>query len=428
MLKNKSVSLIGFGKSNQALYSYLKKKGIDPIIRVPTECNLPQNAKAVVGGDYLDAQEDFVFRSPVVRPDKINTNGRIYTEIGYFLENTSAIKIGITGSDGKTTTSSLIYEMLRAQGLNAHLGGNIGTPLIDKLDTLRESDLCVVELSSFQLFDIKPRLDIGIITNISQNHLDWHLDMNEYVSAKKNILTNAEQVVLPYGLFPKKHLKDKKTTYFSLDNLEPYMEKGASYVYLKDDYIYRNGKPLMRASELSLRGRFNLLNFLCATSACFDYVSVDTLQLVAREFKGVECRMQTVCTRDGITFIDSSIDSTPTRTLATLSALEAGRVVIILGGYDKGLDYSVLKDALLKTRAVVLCGENKEKILPHIREHKRIIITSTLKEATQSAIYCATDGDCVVLSPASASFDMFENYKARSRAYRQAINEILDKK
>ncbi|MBQ7761705.1 MAG: UDP-N-acetylmuramoyl-L-alanine--D-glutamate ligase [Clostridia bacterium] len=423
MLANKSVALIGFGKSNQALYTYLKSKDIHPTIRVPNTCTLPPNSKVIVGKDYLNTSEDVIFRSPVIRPDKIKARGKIYTEIGYFLEKTPSFKIGITGSDGKTTTSTLIHKILEAEGKASYLGGNIGTPLITYLDKMQADDISVCELSSFQLFDMMPHLDVSVITNISQNHLDWHIDMDEYKYAKENILINSKKLILCLDQYEKRQFPNKEVTYFSKDKPIT-LNKDASYIYTQGGYIVRNGTRLFPIDEIKLKGEFNLLNYLCAIATTYHLVSLDKIVQVARTFSGVSNRMEQVANINGVTFIDSSIDSTPTRTNATLSALDLKNSVVILGGYDKNLDYSILKNTLSGVRAIVLCGENSQKIYTHIKNHKNVIFAPSLLQATREAYNQALPCGTVVLSPASASFDMFENYKEKSKEYRKAINTL----
>lgn len=421
MEKDKSFALVGFGKSNQAVYTYLKSKGIDPVIRVPDNTNLPNDAKAIIGRDYLNTTEDIIFRSPVVRPDKIKTRGKIYTEISYFLEKASCYKIGITGSDGKTTTSTIIYQILKDKN-KAYLGGNIGTPLITYLDKIQRDDLCVCELSSFQLFDTAPSLDVAIITGITPNHLDWHRDMREYISAKENILVNSKRLILSLDMYEGSSFHNKEITYFSLYKPK-HIKPNASYVYTENGKIILNDKPLFDACEIMLKGKFNLLNYLCAIATTYPQVPLEEIRRVARTFSGVEHRMENVDTVNGVTFIDSSIDSTPSRTNATLSTLDLESTIVILGGYDKNLDYSILREALSRVKGIVLCGESSEKIYK-ATDCKNAIFTTTLEEATRVAYNLAEPKDSVILSPASASFDMFENYCEKSKAYRKAINTL----
>ena len=237
-LKDKSVSLLGYGVSNSAVCECLLKNGIFPTVRNEKIVDLPNGANGIFGGDYLNAEEDVVFRSPAIRGEKISKDSRVYTEISFSLENTQAHKIGITGSDGKTTTATLIYEILKADEKASYLVGNIGNPLISYIDKIESNDFIVSELSSFQLFDYTPSLDVAVVTSISENHLDWHKDMSEYVLSKRNIVKNAKCVVLNYDM-PYRELFDiKNTVYCSLSDLSPIIldKKRKYYVVTDDDF------------------------------------------------------------------------------------------------------------------------------------------------------------------------------------------------
>ena len=215
-IKSGDISLIGYGISNRALCNYFLKKGISLTVRCPQECELPEGVKGIFGNEYLNVTEKTVFRSPGVRPNLINGECEIYTEIGYALEKAPSFKIGVTGSDGKTTTSTLIYRMLMCGGKNAFLCGNVGSALIGIADKIGKGDYVVAELSSFQLFDCAPFLDVAAVTNITENHLDWHKDISEYISAKKNIVKNAKCAVLNYDDPVVRNFECKNKVYFSL--------------------------------------------------------------------------------------------------------------------------------------------------------------------------------------------------------------------
>jgi UDP-N-acetylmuramoylalanine--D-glutamate ligase len=244
--------------------------------------------------------------------------------------------------------------------------------------------------------------------------------MSEYVSAKENALTSSKKLVLNFDQYEKRPFPNKEVAYFSLSKPN-YKNLNASYFYLENGFIVRNGTPLFKASEILLRGEFNILNYLSAIAAAYDYTTLDKIREVARTFEGVAHRMEHVATVNGVCFIDSSIDSTPTRTNATVSALDLEKTVVILGGYDKNLDYSTLK--VDNAKAIILCGENSQKIYKSIK-NKNVIFTSSLDQATREAYNQALPKGTVILSPASASFDMFENYCEKSKAYRRAIDSL----
>lgn len=415
-----SVALIGLGVSNRAVLDYLLEHNITPVVRCPEKITLPRGACGVFGKNYLNTCEDMVFRSPSVRPDKILGRGKVFSEISFSLENARCFKIGVTGSDGKTTTSTLIHKILCEAGKGAYLVGNVGTPLISYLDRIKKEDFICCELSSFQLFDYKPSLDVAIVTGITPNHLDWHRDFAEYVLSKKNITKNARRVILPYDL-PGRRLFDGDTvSYFSLSDLS---HLGGKHAYLKDGYVYYGKKRLFPKEKIKLVGDFNIKNVLCTILATYDLVGLMPILNIVSTFGGVSHRMERVASVSGVDFVDSSIDSTPDRTAATLSAFDKSRVIAIMGGYDKNLKYDILKEATKGLKAIVLLGENREKILM-CQEAQRVFTVNTMHEAVSLASSLAVAGDTILLSPASASFDMYKNYEEKSEAFLCAIRGI----
>lgn len=420
-LKNKTVSLVGYGVSNHTLGKYFQENGIEFLVRNKEKIDLSQGIKCVFGDGYLNTDEDIVFRSPSVNPKKINGKGRIFTEISYSLEKAQAHKIGITGSDGKTTTSTMINEILKRE-YNSFLVGNIGTPLIGYLDVIKNKDYLICELSSFQLYDYTPMLDCAVVTGISQNHLDWHSSMADYIFAKRNIVKKARRTVVNYDSPYKDFFLGENTTYFSLHDISPLADKGVDSVYIKDGIIYHKKEPLFESDTIKVKGKYNLLNALASISATYDIVSLDKIKDALSKFEGVEHRAQEIDIINGITFIDSSIDSTPNRTISTLSAFPKEKSIVIMGGYDKNLSYDCLAEALKDLKCVVLFGENREKIYRAIKNSaKKIINVNNIFEATNASFKEARAGDFVILSPASASFDMFKNYKERAEKFKEAI-------
>lgn len=424
-LNNKSVSLVGYGVSNKALCRYLMKRGVVPTVRAPQACDLPKGMTGVFGDGYLNTEEDVVFRSPGVCPSGISKRGEVYTEARFALEKIKSKCIGITGSDGKTTTSTLVYRMLCQGGKNAFLCGNIGLPIIDLCDSVGENDVLVAELSSFQLCDMCPVLDVAVITNITQNHLDWHTDMDDYIQAKANILKNARRCVLNYDDPVLRTLCPKGGVYFSLKDCRSLLCSQWDFAHVCDGNVCYNNEVLFPVSEIRLKGRFNVYNVLSAIGCVYGTVDTDSIRKVAREFLGVDNRMEAVAEINGVEFINSAIDTTPSRTNATLSAFDLERVILIVGGYDKHLSYGVLKDVLTRAKAVVALGENRDKIA-EASCGRHIINVNTLKEAVQVAYSLASRGDFVILSPASASFDMFKNYKEKAKCFKEAVKGLVN--
>lgn len=424
IFQGKSVSLVGYGKSNKDVLAYLLKNEIYPIVRNQSECILPNGVKGIFTNDYLHADEDIVFRSPGIRPDRIKAHGQILCEASFSLENISAYKIGVTGSDGKTTVSTLIHNMLLFGGHSSRLGGNIGTPLISQLDKINKEDYVVSELSSFQLIDTAPKIDTAVITNISENHLDWHTSFLEYVFAKRNILKKAKRAVInldcPYNEF----FTHENISYFSLNDLSHIMSPNYSYTYISNGYFCHNGTRLFDIDKIKLRGDFNISNILCAIATVYPYVDIEAIKHVATEFSGVSHRMQSIMVLNGVTFVDSSIDSTPTRTKRTLSAFDKEKAIVILGGYDKNLSYDTLYEPTKGIKCAIVLGANREKILKNVTGAKRVINVNTLNEAVTLAYKEAQGGDYVILSPASASFDMFENYEQRAEKFKEILRGL----
>ncbi|MBQ8163643.1 MAG: UDP-N-acetylmuramoyl-L-alanine--D-glutamate ligase [Clostridia bacterium] len=426
---NMSFSLVGYGVSNQALAGYFLDRGIDFVVRTPEKVDTPKGVTNIYGNGYLNSYEDIVFRSPVLRPERIRTDGIVTTEIKYALSKAKGIKIGITGSDGKTTVSTLIYEMIKNSGKDALLCGNIGSPLIDKLDRVSEKTHIVCELSSFQLFDHSPYLDVALITNITENHLDWHLTLDEYIQTKLGILKNASRAVIDIdNEYLEKELsnisRDKRLVCVSFEKKDIKREN-TDLVYIENGSICYNGEAVLQTDRIKLRAGFNIKNYALAIASSYPYVTREAILKTAEEFTGVCHRMELVCEKNGISFCDSSIDSTPSRTQKTLSAFDKDKVALILGGYDKNLDYSQMKEAVDGVKAVILCGENAPKIYDAIKASKtKIYIEEIFDNAVKKAYSLCQEGDTVLLSPASASFDMFANYKERSKAFLAIAREL----
>lgn len=425
-----SVSLIGYGVSNRALCAYLLKNGVCPTVRTPEREEMPKCVTNICGKDYLYACEDIVFRSPSVRPDKIKTNGIIKTEIGFSLENACGVKIGITGSDGKTTTSTIIYELLSEQGKDAILCGNIGTPLVSQLDRVKKDTYTVAELSSFQLMDASLCLDVAIITGITENHLDWHTDFHEYTEAKLNIIANASKIVLDYDneILRGKIERVPQNAYLVLTSLGEkidFKRENTSYVTVKNGSVYYDEAELLPTEKIKLRGNHNIKNYQSAIGALYPIISKKTAENVAERFSGAPHRCELALAKNGVNFYDSSIDTTPSRTIATLGAFDKKHVILLLGGYDKCLDYMPLSSALNGVYACVICGENSHKIYEAIKNTEtKIFLENTFFDAVKRAFSLARTGDSVLLSPSSASFDMFKSYRERAEKFKDIIKEL----
>ena len=451
-VKGKYVAIMGMGVSNTPLIKYLMdldanitvfdKKSEDELDKAVIEEYAIQGVKFSLGEKYLDnlVGYDIIFRSPSMRPDipalekELDRGAILTSEIEMLIDLCPGKIIAVTGSDGKTTTTTLIYKMLSEAGYHCYLGGNIGIPLFAKIDEMRPEDIIVLELSSFQLMTLKKSPEIAVVTNVSPNHLDIHKSYEEYIEAKKNIFKYQDKdgiVVLNYD--------NDITRDFSLEakgNVRYFSTK----VKLDDGVILDNdiikiseGKirqQIIKTDDILLLGKHNIENSCTAIAAVKDLVSPEDIVKVLTTFKGVEHRDEFVATINGAKWYNDSIGSSPTRTIAGLVSFK-NKVILIAGGYDKHLDYTDLGKYIAKhVKTLILLGQTKEKIklatLKELDERGKgeelpIIECQTLEEAVNKAHDIAKDGDTVFFSPASASFDMFKNFEERGNKYKELV-------
>ena len=372
---------------------------------------------------------DFIFRSPGIRPDTegieaIVKNGAVLTsEAELFFERARGRIYGITGSDGKTTTSTITYELLKNAGKSVYLAGNIGVPLVTLLERLTEKDITVAELSSFQLMTLGRSPGIAAVTSISENHLDYHKNLSEYLNAKCNIFSNDECKRLVIGKESAKKLgfskraRPKDITYTSVNVV-------CDGVYLKDGKIYLYGKETLDTADMRLSGIHNVQNMMTAIGITQGDVSEEDIKAVAKDFRGVSHRMELVCEKDGKRFYDSSIDSTPSRTLATLACFNKP-LTVICGGYDKNLDYTELARELPRyADKLVLTGASMEKIKKAFEGYEgniKIYTETDFEKAVRLAEEITPNGGSVLLSPACASFDAFKNFEERGKRFAEIV-------
>lgn len=446
-VKNKTVTIIGAGISNTPLVEMFARYGCrsiqirdkNPISADRLELFQKFGAQIVCGENYLeDLNSQLILRTPGMRPDrpelvKAREQGAVVTsETQLFLRFCPCKTFGVTGSDGKTTTTTLISKLLATTGRKVHLGGNIGRPLLPILDQIQPEDYVCLELSSFQLMDAQYSPDVSVITNISENHLDWHKDMQEYKQAKANIFLHQKpggNLILnqddPESTAYAKQYHGK-IRYFSLKNP---VEEGA---WLAQDVLTYNQPgyspvSLFCKNNIRIPGIYNVANYLAAICSVYQEVDPQSILAVAREFNGVEHRVEHVRTLGGVRYYNSSIDSSPARTIATLGAFEE-KLTVICGGYDKNLDYTVLKPHFEKrVKAVYVTGQTAPKILSALEGADTpytICRCDSLKDALEKAKSKALPGDVVILSPASASFDSFKNFEERGRYFKDLVNNL----
>jgi len=408
-------------------------------------------ARLIAGEQYLEALDDqVIFRAPGIRPDipafasAVKKGALLTTEMELFFSLCPAEIIGITGSDGKTTTTTLTGLMLEREQKSrdvgrVYVGGNIGTPLLPLVEKMTADDFCVVELSSFQLQEMNFSAHRAAVTNISPNHLDWHTDMEEYIWAKTNLyrhgqnkllVVNAENdVTLSLG-----RQTFRPVTWFSSVKKTPaefgeILRAGDRAVYAREGRILffdgNREEEILKISQILLPGKHNLENYMTAIALTRGLVRRESIGEVAKSFTGVAHRLEPVCVRDGVTYYNSSIDSSPSRTAAALSALEE-KPIVICGGYDKHIPFAPLAKALIaRAKAVVLTGATAEKIQAAL-DAEGASDLPVYREADFTRAVClakeiATAGDTVLLSPACASFDAFRNFEERGETFKRIV-------
>ena len=444
-LRGKKILVMGLGVSNRPLVRMLLSYGCDvtgcdktPREKFDDELRELElfGCKMKVGEGYLDGlSADIVFRTPGMHPNipalqALRESGaEVTSEMEVFFELCPCAILAVTGSDGKTTTTTLISEMLKASGKTVWLGGNIGTPLLPMIDQIRETDYAVVELSSFQLMDMRRSPHIAVVTNLAPNHLDVHKDMEEYIQAKVNLFRfqSGEDILIVNGDndITSGFVGNGVTRYFS------YSGKVKTGTYLDGDVIYRGNMPVLHKKEIVIPGEHNVENYMTAILAVDGLVEDETIRQVARTFGGVEHRIEFVREKDGVRFYNDSIASSPTRTIAGLKSFPE-KVILLAGGYDKKIPYDVLGPYIVEhTKAVYLCGATADQIRRAVENAPgyqpgcpELIDCADLKDATLKAAADAKSGDVVLMSPASASFDQFKNFEVRGNYFKALVKEL----
>ncbi|MBO4501968.1 MAG: UDP-N-acetylmuramoyl-L-alanine--D-glutamate ligase [Clostridia bacterium] len=431
--KEKRIGFIGLGRSNMPVAQMLKEQGYAVSLRDRKQMDPIDGFKCFFGEDYLEnIYEDVLFLAPVLRPDipevlAARERGTyVTTEINEYLRRRKGKVIAVTGSDGKTTTTTLINEILKRSGIKTILGGNIGINLLTSIYEEDEDTVTVCELSSFQLMKVCHSPDVAVITNISPNHLDWHKDMAEYIDAKKNVfrfMKNGRVVLCADDANTMSFANDitQQKTFISGCKV---IEDG---VYFDKNGIYAFGKKILNDSDILIPGRHNRYNYCAAIAATCGLASDDAVKYVANHFPGVKHRIQLVREKDGVKYYNSSIDSSPTRTAAALNSF-AQKVIVISGGYDKHIPLEPLGPLFeAKTKAAVLMGVTGpriEQILKDTGYTGKVETAYSMEEAVAKAHALAKEGDIVILSPAAASFDMFKDFEERGERFVDCVNKL----
>jgi len=454
-IKNKKVAIIGLGISNIPLIDYLHKLGsnimlfnnkpIDTLDNNILDKIYEYKIEYSFGENYLSKLKGFdvIFRSPSCRPDlpeiqrEIARDAVITSEIELVLEMCPGTTIAVTGSDGKTTTTSLIYKILKEENLNCYLGGNIGTPLFTKIKDMRPEDYVVLELSSFQLMTMTTSPKVAVITNITPNHLDIHKSYEEYIQSKANIfkyqgendllvLNHDNEITKGF----EKVAKSKVIYFSSKQKLDNGLILDNGIIKECDNGLRRH---VVNTKNIKLRGIHNSENICAAIAATSKIASIDAQVKAISNFSGVNHRLEFVKEINGAKWYNDSIASSPTRTIAGLNSFDED-IVLIAGGYDKHLDYRPLAQPIVnKVSKLILLGQTSDKIYQAViellrNENKELDIfkVNTLEEAINKAKEVSKKGDIVLFSPASASFDMFKNFEERGNRFKQLVNKLFN--
>ncbi len=442
-VNKKNITVIGIGISNIPLIKFLAAAGAYVKACDKRESNdlgeVYRELKELgvsfcLGNSYLDdIYGDIIFKTPGMRfdvPELLeakNKGAHITSEMEIFFDVCPSKIIAITGSDGKTTTTTLVSELLKAQGYKVWLGGNIGTPLLTKTEEMKNDDYVVLELSSFQLHTIKKSPHIAVITNITPNHLDMHKDYQEYIDAKKNIMLhqNSSDILIVNS--------DNEVTSnigkASKGVLKTFSRNQKADIYFDGKTIYKNGLPMLNANDIKIPGMHNVENYMAAIAATDSLVDTEVIVKVAKDFGGVPHRIELVRVLDGVKYYNSSIDSSPNRTLNTLKVFKE-KVILICGGKDKGIPYDDIGKPIIEhVKTLILIGATADKIEDAINalgkpEGLEIVRKDNYNDVVDYAHSIAKEGDIVLLSPASTSFDMFKNFEERGNLFKDLVNKL----
>ena len=441
-----SVAVLGFGRAGRAAVDFFLARGarISVYARELPDAGVlaPYLERGVrfAAGDFPACfTEDLIVRSPVLRPDippLRASQAPVTDETQLCLALTPAHTVGVTGSDGKTTTSSLVAAMLTAGGKHTLLGGNNGVPLLPLIHALGHDDYAVLELSSFQLMGARQAPEIAVITNITPNHLDWHTDFAEYVAAKRRILQGALRAVLnvacadAIGFDPATF---PPTAFFARDaGTAPSLRACDTFCYARDGALWMQGAAgeefVLSLQDFRLAGQHNIENLAAAVSAVWGVVPLEAIEVAACEFRGVAHRLQYVDTVCGVHYYNSSIDTSPTRTAAALLAL-GGSPLVIVGGRGKGISLSPLGDALARhARAVFAYGDTRDEIARAVAGRVPLSAHNRFADAFAAAAAAAVRGDTVLLSPGCTAFGEFRDFEERGEVFCRLVRELAERK
>ncbi|MBE6806430.1 MAG: UDP-N-acetylmuramoyl-L-alanine--D-glutamate ligase [Ruminococcaceae bacterium] len=446
-IAGKRVAICGLGTNNPPVIHQFLQAGAQ-VLACDRRCEEELGAMAeelrsagaelCLGDGYLDRLDvDMILRTPGMKPylpqfEEARKKGICVTsEMELFFELCEAPIYAVTGSDGKTTTTTIVAGLLDAGGIKTFVGGNIGRALLPYVHDIRPEDAAVVELSSFQLTGMTQSPQVAVVTNVAPNHLDWHTDMQEYIDAKLNLVSHqksGDRAVL--------NLDNAITAQYAQHCSAPVWQfsrqqkvENGCWLNERNEIVYsENGVDtvVMNASDIKIPGVHNIENYMAAIAAVWGKVDPNAIRQFARAFGGVAHRCELVRERGGVRWYNDSIGSSPSRTIAGLKAFDQ-KVILIAGGYDKHIPYDPLGPvAAEKVKFAVLMGATAPAIETAIRACSDLPIyrVSGMEEAVSTADGLAKDGDIVFMSPASASFDMYKNFEVRGNHFRDLVNGL----
>lgn len=451
-LKGKNIAVIGMGVSNMPLIRMMLRADLkvtvcDKSSRERVEDQVREleslGARFQLGEDYLAKLHKFdvIFRTPGLSPSNpelkkaAEKGSEITSEMELFFSLCPCPIFGVTGSDGKTTTTTLISEFLKEAGYNVFVGGNIGKPLLPDVAGMTPEDMVVVELSSFQLMSMTQSPNVSVFTNLSPNHLDYHHTMEEYTAAKRNIFLHQKQgdrSVFNRDNATTLELSSEAPAGTMLFSRRERLEEG---VYLRDNAIWLNNtmgnREVLPLDLIKIPGVHNIENYMAAIAAVDGVVPDKCVRTVAQRFTGVEHRIELVRELDGVKYYNDSIGTSPTRTMACLDSFDQ-KLILLAGGYDKGVPFTQLGvEITKKVKTLVLCGTTAPAIRQAVEQAEgyadsglNIVETQDLAAAVAAAQAAAVPGDVVVLSPACAAFDQFKNFMERGKVFKELVHAL----
>ncbi|MFA7673987.1 MAG: UDP-N-acetylmuramoyl-L-alanine--D-glutamate ligase [Clostridia bacterium] len=449
-LKTQKVAIIGLGIGNIDLFRLLAYKGVqvtgfdksEDQGALINELAAYPNVSFSLGSDYLSHLKNYnvIFKTQSMKrdtppfPDEVKNGAILTSEMWEFIKYCKARIIAVTGSSGKTTTTTVIGEILKEQGYKVWVGGNIGTPLFHRLDDIKKDDYVVLELASCQLQMFKDKSpNISVVTNVTPNHLDFHDDYDDYIHCKSIIFRyqhEGDKVILNDDYDITRSFRDiAKSDVYMFTRQKEYESGNGAYVKDGAIYVIKNGvkQRILETKDIYLVGAHNIENYMAAILAVYDIADKETIVKVAREFKGVEHRVEFVRELKGVRFYNDAIGTTPSRTVASLNSFSQ-KVILIAGGYDKHIPYDIMGPLINeKVKALVLMGQTKEKIKEAYKAYGCTVPireTDDLADAVKEAYSMAVSGDVVILSPASASFDMFKNFEVKGNLYKKIVMSL----